>query len=244
MQDTLGCFCALGSPLVTELVARSGAFGWLCVDLQHGMGGFTDCLAGLQAVAAIGIPALVRIPVGDDALVTRVLDAGAHGVLIANVETPEQARRASAAAFYPPRGARSIGPTRARYLRDGYVAAAAAHTECIVMLESPPAFEALDDIAREPVTGLFVGLADLVLTLGGHLDNPLHDPLVRRWLESTLTACAARGLTSGVFSEDVGTAVELKRMGFDRVAIGLDATILMNGARKQRAAFDTAWSAA
>ena len=44
-RDALGCFLALGSPLVAELVARTDAFGWLCFDLQHGMGDFTDCRA-------------------------------------------------------------------------------------------------------------------------------------------------------------------------------------------------------
>lgn len=239
---SLGCFCALGSPLVTELVARSGAFEWLCIDLQHGMGGFTECLAALQAVSAVGIPVLVRIPAGQGSVISRVLDAGASGVLIANVETPQQARRATAAAFYPPRGTRSIGPTRARYLQDGYLATANAHTECIVMLESPSAFEALDDIVRQPISGIFVGLADLALTSGRPSGTLLRDSHVQQWLQSALTACASLGLTSGVFSEDPATAVELQRMGFDRVAIGLDASLLMNGARAQRAAFNQTWA--
>ncbi len=242
-RPDLGCFCALGSPLVTELVARSGAFGWLCIDLQHGMGGFTECLASLQAVTDVGIAVLVRTSPGEEALTSRVLDAGAHGVLIANVETAEQARRASDAAYYPPRGRRSIGPTRARFLRDGYVGGAEARTECIAMLESPAAFDALDDIAREPISGLFVGLADLALVLRRPVRDLLADPQIRHWLASVLTACSTHRLASGVFSEDPVTAVELRRMGFDRVAIGLDVSLLLIGAGQQRTAFDTAWSA-
>lgn len=241
-REYLGCFCALGSPLVTELVARSGAFGWICIDLQHGMGGFTECLQALQATSDSRIPVLVRTARDEEALVCRVLDAGAHGVVIGNVDTPEQARRASAAAYYPPRGTRSVGPTRARFLRDGDVAAAEVLAECIVMVESPRAFEALEEIVREPISGIFVGLADLALTLGRPAQNMLQDEQIRCWLKSVVNACAAEGLSSGVFSQDPATAVELRKMGFDRVAIALDVSLLMNGAKHQRAAFDAAWS--
>jgi 4-hydroxy-2-oxoheptanedioate aldolase len=240
---SLGCFCALGSPVVAEIVARTGSFGWLCLDLQHGMGGFAECVACLQAISGTGLPVLVRSPAGANALVTRALDAGADGVLIANVETPEQARHAGMAAYYPPRGQRSIGPTRARFLHEDYVSSANDRIECAVMLESPRAFASLRDIAAEPISGIFAGLADLQLALGQPPGNPLGDPRTRRWLDDLLAVCRHRGLKSGAFSEDPATAAELGRMGFDRVAVALDASLLLTGARGSRAAFDTAWAA-
>jgi 4-hydroxy-2-oxoheptanedioate aldolase len=242
-SDYLGCFCALGAPLVAELVARSGVFGWICIDLQHGMGGFTECLAALQAIRDVRTPVLVRTPPSDYSMMSRVLDAGANGILIANVDTPEQARRASAATYYPPRGARSIGATRARFLQADYVAEASAGIECVVMLESPQAFESLDEIAREPISGLFVGLADLALTLGHPTRDLLDDPRIRGWLQEVLKTCRSQDLTSGAFSEDPSMAVQLKQMGFDRIAIGLDVSLLIGGARQLRAAFDSAWAA-
>jgi 4-hydroxy-2-oxoheptanedioate aldolase len=235
-----GCFCALGSPLAVELLARSGEFGWLCLDLQHGMGGFDAALAALQATSGTGTMTLVRVPPDEPALVSRVLDAGADGVLVANVDSREQARLACRAAFYPPVGARSIGATRARFLRPDYVSAAAAHTRCMVMLESPLGFAELDAILDEPVTGVFVGLADLMLALGRLGAEPLADPQVRAWLERTVRECRERGLSSGVFAEHPRTAAGLRAMGFDLVGIGLDVSLLLAGARHQRAAYQDA----
>lgn len=239
-DPALGCFCALGSPLATEVLARGGEFGWLCVDLQHGMGGFGACLAALQATSGTGVTMLVRVPPGESALVSRVLDAGADGVLVANVETREQACQACQAAFYPPRGARSIGATRARFLRPDYVATAAEQTQCLVMLESPAGFAALGEILDEPVTGVFVGLADLMLTLGRLGADPLADRQARAWLELTVARCREQGLTSGVFAENPDTAAGLHALGFDLIGLSLDVSLLLSGARAQRAGYQAA----
>src|SRR5258708_38513988 len=128
---------------------------------------------------------LVRVPPSDPALVSRALDAGADGVLVANVDSREHAHRACQAAFYPPRGMRSIGATRARFLQQDYVSGAASRTHCMVMLESPSGFDALEAILDEPLTGVFVGLADLMVTLGRLGADPLADSQARAWLELT-----------------------------------------------------------
>ncbi|NNH73691.1 hypothetical protein HLB23_28210 [Nocardia uniformis] len=242
-DSALGCFCALGSPLAVELLARSGEFDWICLDLQHGMGGFDACLAALQAASGTDITMLVRVPPGEPALASRVLDAGADGVLVANVDSREQAHTACQAAFYPPLGTRSVGATRARFLRPGYVAAATSSTHCMVMVESPVGFANIDAILDEPVTGVFVGLADLMMALGCLGADPLADNQVRDWLELTVRLCEARGLTSGIFSENPRTAASLRAMGFDLIGSGLDVSLLLSGARAQRAEYEKARTA-
>ncbi|MBF6126607.1 HpcH/HpaI aldolase family protein [Nocardia brasiliensis] len=242
-DSALGCFCALGSPLAVELLARSGEFGWICLDLQHGMAGFDACLVALQAASSTNMTMLVRVPPGEPALASRVLDAGADGVLVANVDSREQAHMACQAAFYPPLGTRSIGATRARFLRPGYVSAATSGTHCMVMVESPLGFADFDAILDEPVTGVFVGLADLMMALGRLGADPLADHQVRGWLELTVHACEARGLTSGVFSEDPRMAASLRAMGFDLIGSGLDVSLLLSGARTQRAEYEKAHTA-
>jgi 2-keto-3-deoxy-L-rhamnonate aldolase RhmA len=55
----------------------------------------------------------VRLPSTDPAPIGRVLDAGADAVIIAMVESAEQAAAAVAATRYAPAGVRSFGPLRA-----------------------------------------------------------------------------------------------------------------------------------
>ena len=53
------------------------------------------------------------MPLGDFAVVSRVLDFGAEGVIAPMINTREDARAFAAAAKYPPVGERSWGPARA-----------------------------------------------------------------------------------------------------------------------------------
>ena len=59
------------------------------------------------------IATAVRLPSADPAPIGRVLDAGADAVIIAMVESAEQAAAAVAATRYAPAGVRSFGPLRA-----------------------------------------------------------------------------------------------------------------------------------
>ena len=53
---------------------------------------------------------IVRVPWNEPGIIGRVLDAGALGVIIPMVNSPEEARRAVDACRYAPTGARSFGP--------------------------------------------------------------------------------------------------------------------------------------
>src|SRR6267378_1833710 len=79
-------WCGLPYPIVAELVGREG------------------------------FPAVVRVPVGDFATVSRVLDFGAEGIIAPMINTEADARAFAAAAKYPPVGERSWGPHRATML--------------------------------------------------------------------------------------------------------------------------------
>ena len=61
----------------------------------------------------VPIATVVRLPNADPAPIGRVLDAGADAVVIAMIESAEQAAAAVAATRYPPAGVRSFGPLRA-----------------------------------------------------------------------------------------------------------------------------------
>lgn len=108
---TFGGWCHLESPFAVELMASLG-FDWCCLDMQHGTIRTDDVVGLLQAVQAAGATAYVRVPGPGAPLIGAVLDAGAAGVIVPQVSTPEQARAAAAACRYSPDGSRSWGPLR------------------------------------------------------------------------------------------------------------------------------------
>ena len=79
----------------------------------HGMWERGRLVAGIAAVRQAGAAPIVRVPLGDFALVSRVLDFGAEGVIAPMIDTASDARAFAAAAKFPPLGERGWGPHRA-----------------------------------------------------------------------------------------------------------------------------------
>ena len=108
-------WCGLPAPMVAEVVAREG-FSAVTLDSQHGMWDLAGLAAGIAAVRQAGAAPIVRVPLGDFAMVSRVLDFGAEGIIAPMINTAADARAFAAAAKFPPIGERSWGPHRATML--------------------------------------------------------------------------------------------------------------------------------
>ena len=59
-KQTVGLWLGIPSGHTAEALAHSG-FDWLCIDMQHGMIGFSDAAAMVGAINAVGKPAIVRV---------------------------------------------------------------------------------------------------------------------------------------------------------------------------------------
>src|SRR5215470_1833458 len=108
-------WCGLPYPLLAETLARDG-FPAVTIESQHGLWDVNGILAGIAAVRQGGAAPLVRVPFGDFALVSRVLDFGAEGIIAPMINTPADARAFAGAAKFPPIGERSWGWHRATTL--------------------------------------------------------------------------------------------------------------------------------
>ena len=95
-----GFWLNLGSPVSAEMAGLAG-FDWVLLDHEHGAGGEDTLLHQLQAVSATPATCLVRIAANEAPRFKRVLDAGAHGVMVPYVSTAAEARVAVQAMRYP-----------------------------------------------------------------------------------------------------------------------------------------------
>ena len=102
-------WCGIPEPAIAGLLARED-FDAVTLDMQHGGIDFSTALRAIPLVAAAGKPSAVRIPVGDFAAASRLLDAGASAVIAPMINTIEDARRFGSFMKYPPLGERSWGP--------------------------------------------------------------------------------------------------------------------------------------
>jgi 4-hydroxy-2-oxoheptanedioate aldolase len=173
-------------------------FDWVCIDAQHGLIGYQEMLGMLQAVAVKGVPALVRVPWNEPGWIMKALDAGAAGVIVPMVNSPEEARAAAGACRYPPQGYRSWGPTRASLGVADYAPELANRSVvCAVMVETAPALEQLDEILAVPgVDAVFMGPSDFAISMG--LAPRSDDPEHRRRLDGMPAVCRRHGVVAGI----------------------------------------------
>ena len=232
-EPTLGGWCVIPSSFTAELMGHAG-YDWVCIDTQHGLIGYDQMLLMLQGLSATNTPAFVRVRWNEPAEIMKALDAGAHGVIVPMVNSAADARQAVAACRYPPEGYRSYGPTRASLQASGFGPESANRAVvCVVMIETPEAIAALDEILAVPgVDGVYVGPNDLAVTHGMKPDGTASDPKHRQLIETILKACGRHHVTAGIHCAGPETAVGWRDAGFRMLNIDSDALFLSGGAAR------------
>lgn len=201
-SSTIGVWLSTPSSVMAEAASRAG-FDYACIDMQHGLADYRDAVGMIQAVLLGGTSPIVRVPWNEQGIIGRVLDAGAHGVIIPMVNTVAQAEAAVAACRYAPGGARSFGPAAASLRTADYGAAdykgwAADNVACIPMIETVEAMSNLDAILAVPgIDGVYVGPADLSITLGLPPRNNDGEPAFDEAFAEIVAACQRAGVVPG-----------------------------------------------
>ena len=91
----------------------------------------------IPALSNAGVPAIVRVPWNEPSVIMKALDAGAQGVIVPMVNSPEEARAAAEACRFPPHGIRSWGPARPTLYAPDYTPETAnRQVICAVMVET------------------------------------------------------------------------------------------------------------
>src|SRR4030081_1252405 len=107
-QPSVGTWLSLGSITASRFMARAG-FSWLTVDIEHSLVDWETATHMFASIAEAGCTALARVPANRHDHIKRVLDNGAHGIVVPMVNSRDEAEYAVAAALYPPAGNRSVG---------------------------------------------------------------------------------------------------------------------------------------
>ena len=227
-------WCSLPYPLVAETIGREG-FVAVTLEAQHGLWDVSALLTGIAAVRQGGAAPLVRVPVGDFAMVSRVLDFGAEGIIAPMINSAADARAFVAAAKYPPVGERSWGPHRVTTLaviadQSVYLREANDHVVTLAMIETRTALDNLDAIAQTPgIDGLFLGPSDLSIALsGGKTLDPLSKD-VERELDRIIASAGRAGRIAGAFCHTAERAVALAKRGARFLAVMSDIAMLRAG---------------
>ena len=222
----VGVWTTSGSAVVVECMALSQP-DFVVVDAQHGFMGPDAVRACLLALARTTTTALVRTPSSDPAFIGQVLDAGAHGVIVPMVESPDDARRAVAACRFPPVGQRSFGPVRAAQSLGRDPSVLGGEVLCIPMIETVVGVENAEEIVAVPgVDSVCVGPADLAISLGLSPDLGQPPGVHLESIARIRNACTERGIPCGIACVDGQAARQMILEGFNMVSIGSDLQLV------------------
>jgi 2-keto-3-deoxy-L-rhamnonate aldolase RhmA len=225
-----GTWISIGCPVITE-VASNYPFDWLLFDMEHGYLTETSLLSNMQAVSNKEIKQIVRVPSFNPALIARVLDWGATGIMMPHVSIPGQAKACVEAMQYPPLGSRGYSG-QARSFTYGL------NTPKDIQKMNPPHllvqiedYEGVMNAAAiaqvEGVDVLFVGPSDLKLDL---CTRPLGTSLeFTKALQIVTNAAKVSQKQAGILIKDIKDIPIYLNLGFTCLAIDSDLGILRNG---------------
>ena len=211
---------------VAESVAAVD-YDFNCIDTQHGGSSYEASLEMLHVIdRGVGTPT-VRVPWNEPGIIGKTLDAGANAIVVPMVNTVAEAEAAVAYTYYAPKGARSWGPVRAAMRGAGYTPEAANAANVIIpMIETTQAISNLDDIlAIDGIDAIYVGPADLSITLGLPPGNNDGEPAFDDALATIVAACDNAGVIAGIHANPALASTRAEQ-GFRMITVGHDQVLL------------------
>jgi 2-keto-3-deoxy-L-rhamnonate aldolase RhmA len=221
---------AFGGWLTSDSESTIQTFGrlgydYVGIDTQHTVLSDAQAAVLIRRLAGVPFALIVRVAKNDPALIGRVLDAGADGVIIPMVNTAEEAAAAVAACRYPPDGIRSFGPMRADLGLD--LQHLQERVSCFVMIETSLGLDNVNEICAVPgLAGVYIGPADLSIGLGlnpmlAFSSDQLQDPV-----KNIKAACAKFDLVMGAHSLNGADAARWASRGARLISLGADSVML------------------
>lgn len=211
-----------------EEFARAG-YDYVGFDAQHSYLDDADIAAMLRHTEHLPIATAVRLPNADPAPIGRVLDAGADAVIIALIETAEQAAAAVAATRYPPAGVRSFGPLRLGLGRD--LATLESRADVFAMIETAAALADVERICAVPgLAGIYVGPADLAISMGVDVSQSTTHPELVTAMTRIQCAATEAGVIAAIHGGSGAIGAALAARGYQMITLAAESAALRRGA--------------
>lgn len=210
-------------------ITQRADLDFVLIDMEHSGFDFGQVNDLLSWYKATPVTPFVRVPSSDYDFIARVMDAGAKGVMVPNVKTPEQAKQVVDAVRYAPEGDRGLGLGLAHndFVRPNpreYMAAANRDNLVICQIESTEALDNLDAIAAVPgIDVLWVGHFDISQSMG--IVAEFGDERFISALKKVAEAAKRNGLAAGIQPSSQEQAREWMSYGYNLISYGADFAV-------------------
>lgn len=234
-DTTIGSWITLYSPSSAEIFSNAG-FDWVLVDLEHSTISIAEAADLIRTIDLSGSTPLVRPTSINADQIKRVMDAGAHGIIVPMVNSAADAIDAVSATRYEPDGTRGVGLARAQ----GYGPKFSEYLEwqkkspiVIVQIENIKAIDNLEEIfSISGVDGFIIGPYDLSCSMGipGEFENEAFKKVLNKILETGKNMKCPAGIH--IVEPNLDQLKSILDQGYTFIAYSVDIRILDDTSRK------------
>jgi 4-hydroxy-2-oxoheptanedioate aldolase len=230
---SIGTWLSMGSITASRFMARAG-LSWLTVDIEHTLVDWETATHMFASIADAGCTPLARVPANRHDHIKRVLDNGAHGVVVPMVNTRQEAEDAVSAVLYPPRGTRSVGGS-VHALNFGttgpdYFQHADEELLIVLQCEHIMAVENAESVYSVPgIDCVFVGPNDLAANMRSKDGKPPSAEATEKALAHVLATCKKLKIAAGIHCFSADEVNMRAAQGWQFMPIASELKMMLNG---------------
>ena len=202
-DKVFGGWTSIGHPQISEVFALAG-FDFIAIDLEHSTISQEQSQRIISICDAHDVSCLPRIPSHNPESIKRLLDSGADGVIVPNVETEKQVEAIIKWVKYPPLGNRGFGVSRAQgygFNFENYVSNWNEDSIIILQIESIKAVNNIRLLLNyQEIDGVMIGPYDLSGSLG--IPGQINHRHVLNAINKVYEACNEFGKSCGPHEVD------------------------------------------
>lgn len=220
-----------GAPAIFAAVGYDFVF----IDMEHGNYNMETVADLIRGAKSVGIAPIIRIPHLETFFISRVLDAGAEGIMVPMTSTKEQAERIVRYSKYTPLGGRGFagqtGQTDYKPLKaNEFMKEANEHTIIVAQIETREAIENIDDILS--VEGIDVGLIgpnDLSISLG--IPDQMGSEILTKAVDKVVESARRKGKATGIHIGNIEALKRWRAKGMTVLAYSSDIGFMYNASK-------------
>jgi 2-keto-3-deoxy-L-rhamnonate aldolase RhmA len=203
--------------------------------MEHGNYNMETVADLIRGAKSAGMATIIRVPRLETFFISRVLDAGAEGIMVPMTSTKEQAEEIVRYSKYTPLGQRGFGnqtgQTDYRPLKTlDFMKEANEHTLIVAQIETREAIENVDSILS--VEGIDVGLIgpnDLSISLG--IPDQMGSEILTKAIDKVVEMAKKKGKATGIHIGNIEAIKKWRAKGMTVLAYSTDIGFMYNASK-------------
>jgi len=236
-----GAWTAFSDPSIAELLASVIKPDFIAIDMEHSTLSLEAAQRIIMAIQSKGIQALPRVSSHDKEEISKLLDAGADGVIVPAVNNKAELLAIIKAVKYPPVGERGYGIYRAQLYGENFSTYSKHWNQdsiLLLIIETKEGMENINELlSNDYVDGILIGQYDLSGSLG--IPGELQDPKLQNAVQTILNSCKKHNKSCGLLlgsPDKLGLEAASEKANF--IILSTDVLMLANAARSIRKLID------